>query len=250
MLPVVANPNRVAFEIVLYSYAMVASTLFLIPIQPMGVLYTATAVIGGLWFIFEAHLLQNKTKQAISNNPMRTLDAFWSGQIKSKEWLIERLENIFEITTNTNPLTIEIHGGWVGTLASLLFQSKLNIKSIRSVDIDPHVQHLAVEMNRIEYNQGRFESITSDMCYLQNYTADIVINTSCEHITQEQYDKWLQNTPISALIVAQGNNYDIPEHIRISKDIEDFELQCHLFHKYVGTLQLPMYNRYMIIGRK
>jgi len=71
MLPVVANPNRVAFEIVLYSYAMVASTLLLIPIQPMGVLYTATAVIGGLWFIFEAHLLQNKTKQAISNNPMR-----------------------------------------------------------------------------------------------------------------------------------------------------------------------------------
>jgi protoheme IX farnesyltransferase len=71
MLPVVANPNRVAFEIVLYSYAMVASTLLLIPIQPMGVLYTATAVIGGLWFIFEAHLLQNKTKRAISNNPMR-----------------------------------------------------------------------------------------------------------------------------------------------------------------------------------
>jgi protoheme IX farnesyltransferase len=50
---------------------MVASTLLLIPIQPMGVVYTATAVIGGLWFIFEAHLLQNKTKQAISNNPMR-----------------------------------------------------------------------------------------------------------------------------------------------------------------------------------
>ena len=71
MLPVVANPNRVAFEIVLYSYAMVASTLLLIPIQPMGIVYTATAVIGGLWFIFEAHLLQNKTKQGISNNPMR-----------------------------------------------------------------------------------------------------------------------------------------------------------------------------------
>jgi protoheme IX farnesyltransferase len=71
MLPVVANPNRVAFEIVLYSYAMVASTLLLIPIQPMGIVYTATAVIGGLWFIFEAHLLHNKTKQGISNNPMR-----------------------------------------------------------------------------------------------------------------------------------------------------------------------------------
>lgn len=71
MLPVVANPNRVALEIVIYSYAMVASTLLLIPIQPMGVIYTAVAVLGGIWFIFEAHVLQNKTKQANSNNPMR-----------------------------------------------------------------------------------------------------------------------------------------------------------------------------------
>jgi protoheme IX farnesyltransferase len=71
MLPVVANPNRVALEIVIYSYAMVASTLLLIPIQPMGIIYTSAAVLGGIWFIFEAHVLQNKTKQAISNNPMR-----------------------------------------------------------------------------------------------------------------------------------------------------------------------------------
>lgn len=184
----------------------------------------------------------------ISNNPMRTLDAFWSGQIKSKEWLITNLENIFQITPSANPLTIEIHGGWVGTLASMLFQSKLNIKSIRSVDIDPHVQHIAVEMNRIEYNQGRFDAITGDMCEFKDYSADIVINTSCEHITQEQYDKWLQNTPISALIIAQGNDYNIPEHIRISKDIDDFEIQCHLTRKYVGTLRLPVYNRFMIMG--
>ena len=71
MLPVVANPNRVALEIVLYSYAMVASTLLLIPIQPMGIIYSLTAIIGGAWFIFEAHMLQQKTKKSLNNNPMR-----------------------------------------------------------------------------------------------------------------------------------------------------------------------------------
>jgi protoheme IX farnesyltransferase len=71
MLPVVANPNRVALEIVIYSYAMVLSTFLLIPIAPMGLVYTAVAVLGGAWFIFEAHLLQNKTKEGIENNPMR-----------------------------------------------------------------------------------------------------------------------------------------------------------------------------------
>jgi protoheme IX farnesyltransferase len=71
MLPVVANPNRVALEIVIYSYAMVASTFLLIPIHPMGLVYTAAAVLGGIWFIFEAHLLQQKTRKSQENNPMR-----------------------------------------------------------------------------------------------------------------------------------------------------------------------------------
>ncbi len=186
----------------------------------------------------------------VSNNPMRTLDAFWSGQIKSKEWLVDTLEYVIRPNINKEPLTIEIHGGWVGTLASMLFQSNLNIKSIRSVDIDPHVQHIAEEMNRIEYNQGRFTSLTADMTSLTNYSADIVINTSCEHITQEQYDKWLENTPENSMVIAQGNNYKIDEHIRISKDIDEFEQQCHLNRKFAGTKRLPIYDRYMIIGNK
>jgi protoheme IX farnesyltransferase len=50
---------------------MVLSTFLLIPIAPMGLIYTAVAVLGGAWFIFEAHLLQKKTKAGIENNPMR-----------------------------------------------------------------------------------------------------------------------------------------------------------------------------------
>lgn len=181
-----------------------------------------------------------------SNNPMRTMDAFWSGQIKSKEWLIENLESI---CTDDKELTIDIHGGWVGVLASMLFQSKLNIKYIRSIDIDPNVQHIATEMNRLEFNQGRFTAETNDMTNVFS-VADIVINTSCEHITQEQYDKWLDKQSTEAILVLQSNNYDIPEHIRISKDLDEFERQSNINRKFCGTKRLPIYNRYMIIGHK
>jgi len=184
----------------------------------------------------------------ISNNPNRTLDAFWSGQIKSKEWLINSVGHIIRSNDNKKSLIIEIHGGWVGTLASMLFQSDLNIASIRSVDIDPNVENIAIEMNRIEYNQGRFTAITDDMCILKNYSADILINTVSEHITQEQYDIWLKNTPMDALIVVQGNNYDIAEHVRISKNLEEFQEQCRLNIIFAEKLQLPLYDRYMIIG--
>lgn len=180
-----------------------------------------------------------------SNNPMRTLDAFWSGQLRSKEWLIDCLDEHIHFGSS-----IDIHGGWVGVLASMLFQSNIPITHIRSVDIDPHVKHIAEEMNRIEFHQGRFQSITSDMCGLINYTADIVINTCCEHLTQEQYNSWLYNTPVDSLIVVQGNNYKIDEHVRPSKDIYEFKEQCQLSIQFIDTLKLPLYDRYMIIGKR
>lgn len=71
MLPVVADSVKVGRQIVLYSYAMVFSTFALIPVAPMGWIYTATALVGGAWFIIESHQLLNKAKAGTSFNPMR-----------------------------------------------------------------------------------------------------------------------------------------------------------------------------------
>jgi len=71
MLPVVADGKKVASQIVIYSYAMVASTLLLIPEHPMGLIYSLTAAVGGIWFLVEAHLLQHKTKAGEVKNPMK-----------------------------------------------------------------------------------------------------------------------------------------------------------------------------------
>jgi hypothetical protein len=186
----------------------------------------------------------------ISNNPMRTLDAFWRGQIKSKEWLIENLESVINSEVNRKEETIEIHGGWVGTLASLLFQSNLNIHNIVSIDIDPVCQHVAEEMNRLEVTENRFRSEIGDMCN-RFPVSSIVINTSCEHVTQEQYDQWLNNMLANQLLVIQSNNYDIPEHIRISQNLNEFEEQSKLSKiMFRGELELPLYKRFMIIGYK
>jgi protoheme IX farnesyltransferase len=71
MLPVVADSQNVAKQIVIYSYAMVLSSLLLIPVHPMGLIYTLTAVLVGIWFLYEAHTLQNKTKAGSLQNPMK-----------------------------------------------------------------------------------------------------------------------------------------------------------------------------------
>lgn len=187
-----------------------------------------------------------------SRDSKRTLDAFWQGQLKSKEWLIENL--VFYIYPERNkeldfPLSVDIHGGWVGVLASMLFQSDIPISNIRSIDIDPECEPIATMMNKKEEIEGRFKAITTDMCTVRS-DADIIINTSCEHITQDQYDLWLSGHSNDSLIVLQSNDYVIDEHVRIARNLEEFKEQSQIEILWARELQLPLYKRFMIIGKK
>lgn len=179
-----------------------------------------------------------------SPDPMRTMDALWSGQFKSKEWLIKNLRKHVK-----KFVTVDIHGGWVGVLASMLFQSDVPVMSIRSVDIDPSCEPIAINMNKIEEMVGKFYAVTANMCEIRS-DADVVINTSCEHITQDDYDLWLSGMPQNSLLVLQSNNYDIPEHVRTAQDLEEFKTQCNIDILWAGALELPLYTRWMVIGKK
>lgn len=180
-----------------------------------------------------------------SPDPTRTMDAFWSGQLRSKEWLITNLSNYVQ-----TPVTVDIHGGWVGVLASMLFQSNIPVTNIRSIDIDPSCESIATMMNKQEDIAGRFTSITANMCSVSS-NAEVIINTSCEHINQEDYEKWLSIVPSNSLIVLQSNNYNIPEHIRIASSIDEFKIQSKLPNIIEAVeLELPLYKRFMLIGTK
>ena len=177
-----------------------------------------------------------------SPDPMRTMDAFWQGQLKSKEWLITNLRK------NVNKfVSIDIHGGWVGVLASMIFQSDIHVTNVRSVDIDPACEPIANMMNKKEEMVGKFRAVTADMCTIRS-DADVIVNTSCEHITQDQYDLWLSGMPYNSLLVLQSNNYDIPEHVRTASSLEEFKQQCHIKVLWAGELELPLYKRFMVIG--
>jgi len=179
-----------------------------------------------------------------SKDPDRTLESFWKGQIRSKVWLIDNLRKHIN-----KVVSIDIHGGWNGVLASMLFQSDIFVTNIRNVDIDPECEEVANTMNKIEQMVGKFRHVTADMVNLRS-DADVIINTSCEHITQDQYDLWLSGMPQNSLFVLQSNNYNIPEHIRIANTLDEFKEQCKISVLFAGELELPLYKRFMIIGKK
>ena len=187
-----------------------------------------------------------------SQDPIRTMDAFWSGQLKSKEWLIGALEMAVHPKVDCvmpTPFSIDIHGGWVGVLASMLFQSRIPVKQIRSIDIDPSCEPIATMMNKGEEMIGKFKAVTADMCDIRS-DADVVINTSCEHITQDRYDLWVGGLPHNSLLVLQSNNYSITDHVRTAETLDDFVSQSDINVLWAGELELPLYTRWMIIGKK
>jgi hypothetical protein len=131
----------------------------------------------------------------------------------------------------------------------MIFQSDVPVLNIRSVDIDPSCEPIANIMNKPEEMVGKFRAVTANMCNIRS-DADVVINTSCEHITQDEYDLWLSGIRYDSLIVLQSNNYEIPEHVRTAKNLEMFKEQSQLNVLYAGELDLPLYKRFMIIGKK
>jgi hypothetical protein len=133
-----------------------------------------------------------------------------------------------------------------------MFNSELGCKHITSIDIDPKCKEIASTMNKRYEMEGKFESVTADMCEYE-YTREpyFVINTSCEHITQEQYNTWLDKVPDGAQIILQSNNYfELDEHVNCSKDLKEFEWKSKLNVSEKAELELPKYTRYMLVGRK
>ena len=183
-----------------------------------------------------------------SDDRYRTLESFWKGQVNSKVWLVEQLEKT--LPRYHKERRIAIYGGWNGVLSSILFNSNIAIEHITSVDIDPICEEIASTVNKRQEMDGKFKAVTADMV---DYAvpANIVINTSCEHITQEQYEKWLNNQPDDALFVIQSNNYfELEEHIRCATDIDDFMRISKIKPYWRGEFKTPKYTRYMIIGKK
>ena len=181
----------------------------------------------------------------------RGLDAFWDGQVHSKIWLSEVLNEHYD---SNLPSNIYIFGGWLGVLANILFQnSKFYVDTIYNIDLDPWCKPNSEKLNQTYVNMQRYYADTADMKeYQYSDTADIVINTSTEHVTQETYDHWYDNIPQGSLVVVQGNDFfSCDEHVRCSINLDDFIKMNRVTDPiFAGQLETTMYNRFMCVFRK
>ena len=76
MLPVERGPVAVGRQIVAYSWVMVATSLVLVPVAPMGWVYVVTAVLSGALFIAEAHRLLRAARGGATGAALKPMRLF------------------------------------------------------------------------------------------------------------------------------------------------------------------------------
>ena len=187
---------------------------------------------------------------AIAEYPDAPFDnAFNHKQVTSKQWARDMLAGY----TTGQFHRVWVLGGWLGVLPAMLFaDERFDIASIVSFDIDPCVGKMAEKLNQPLRGASSFEAVTADM-YKLDYGGqnppDLVINTSCEHISD--LPAWLGLLPRGAHVLLQSNNYvSEPTHVNCVMSQEEFQQQAGLHEiQYSGQLELPKYTRFMLIGR-
>lgn len=190
-----------------------------------------------------------KWMEYIRNHPenfTRMTECFWPSQMDSKEWILKQLKN--EELFSDSVTNIVIFGGWYGILSQFIASYWPGIK-ITSVDLDPSCAEVYKEIHCGDNIKLITDSITS---YKYDMFPSIVVNTICEHVTQEDYSLWWDNLPVGTKYIIQGNNYfECDEHIRSSESLQHFLEQNYAFDcLYSGTLDCGNFNRYMAIGVK
>ena len=185
-----------------------------------------------------------KNIMAESRNNTDLLDSFSPNQFKSKENLINHINDLDILDDKSE---IVILGGWYG---SILLPAFKFVKRITLIDSDDNV--ISIAKKRLFKHYENVDFITSDVFDINRKgrieNANLIINTSCEHM-KPMKELELYST---AYFAFQSNNmFDIPTHINCVKDMEDFEKQMPFNARIINrdSIEDNRGTRFTIIGR-
>jgi len=158
-------------------------------------------------------------------------------QEKCKQWLIDNADHYLKLLVNPK---IVVLAGWYGNLADRL----TTYGDVTSIDIDDNCKIIGKKL----YKNVLFKTKNIINCNVEKY--NVVACTSCEHLTQSDFDKVFNNIKKGTLVILQSNNYfQIKEHVNCFNTLNEF-VDSTNFDKilYKGQIELPKYTRFMIIG--
>ena len=192
------------------------------------------------------------------------LDSFSSNQFASKYALLNAVDNLNFLDKDS---TVVIWGSWYGSI--LIPELTNKVKKIISIDLDE--APLKIAKNSLFENYKNIEYVCDDVfkTYRDVYlNANLIINTSCEHMSPMKDWKWFgagalsndQDTSIfrtpklldDCYFAFQSNNmFGIEGHVNCVNSLQEFKDQMPeraeiLFEEEVKDTRG---TRYMLVGK-
>ena len=183
-------------------------------------------------------------------------DSFSRNQYNAKNGLINHLDKLNLLNKDTE---VVIFGCWYGSVLIPLLHDK--VKKIICIDADEHA--ITIGDNRLFPTYDKVTWITADIFkdYRDMYdTADIFINTSCEHMLSMKewgppliYKRpwWDRVKPTAHFAFTSNDMFDIEGHINCVNTIEEFKLQLPDSAEVLkeDSLVDERGTRFMLIGK-
>ena len=194
--------------------------------------------------MIDLQLFKNVIAEGRHNRDL--LDSYIPNQFKTKERLIGHVRDLNVVNEQSE---ITILGGWYG---SILIPAFKEAKRISLIDIDKNATSIGKQRLFKHYNNVDF--ITSDVFDKSRYGriryANLVINTSCEHMKPMRELEALQQS--NAYFAFTSNNMlSIEGHINCVYDLDDFEKQMPDNAKVLvrDSITDERGTRFMLIGK-
>ena len=194
--------------------------------------------------MIDLQLFKNVIAEGRHNSDL--LDSYSPNQFKTKERLIGHIKDLNVVNEQSE---ITILGGWYG---SILIPAFKEAKRISLIDIDKNATSIGKQRLFKHYNNVDF--ITSDVFDKNRYGriryANLVINTSCEHMKPMKELEALQQS--NAYFAFTSNNMlSIEGHINCVYDLDDFEKQMPENAKVLvrDSITDERGTRFMLIGK-
>ena len=186
--------------------------------------------------LFVDHFYNYRVDDQIAYKAIR--DSLSTGQIQSKLKLIEICHSAK--LKSENALFI---GHWHGLLPLILYSEGFLNKGI-GIEKSKTWSDFSNSLNK----RWNWKSINLDiMDYTIDTSIDFVVNTSCEHMS----DEWVNLVPAGCRILAQSTNYKHFEHVNTKSSLSDFTNtwpQISILH--ADVLDCQIYKRFTIFGFK
>lgn len=190
------------------------------------------------------------------------VDAFSTGQLLSKAWLLYEYNTHLKCRMRSEPRTVALLGCWVGTLVEPLLNTDCMIERVWGFDSDQKAVDMSNEFNKRHVdNSWKYKAVVEDVNLVDWNSPQfevegqliedrpkLIINTSAEHMPAD----WFFNAGSDQLIIMQtNNNSQIPGHTHcVTNELELRAMYPMTKVLYVGAMVLPDYTRYMMAGYK